>query len=240
MFLFAIVLALNYQSIPNNAQRVNNLMPFIPNYNWDNIEFPAGHKQYFAFERDNCDIALNILYVPHKTQEIRPAYISKHNKTRDMHANLLMITDGYGNRHDLAIQSIPALLGGVTSTHNGDFYCLNCFHSYTTHEALKKHERLCYNNDPCAVSMPNEKNKYISSTPCKNSLPVPLVIYADIECLLMKIDSCENTSINSYTERKALHVPCDILYLLVTPMIKLKIGKYVKEDKIVWNILQRS
>ena len=29
-------------------------MPFIPNYNWDNLEFPAGHKEYFAFERDNC------------------------------------------------------------------------------------------------------------------------------------------------------------------------------------------
>ena len=159
-------------------------------------------------------IALNILYVLHKTQEIRPAYISKHNKTRDMHANLLMITDGYGNWHYLAIKSIPALLRGVTSTHNGDLYCLNCFHSYRTREALKKHEKLCYNNDPCAVSMPNAKNKYISSTPDKNSLRVPLLIYADIECSLMKIDSCENTSINSYTERKPLHVPCG--YSIVT------------------------
>ena len=85
-----------------------------------------------------------------------------------------------------------------------------------------------------------KKINIYQAPPGKNSLRVPLVIYADIECLLMKIDSCENTSINSYTERKALHVPCDILYLLVTPMIKLKIGKYVKEDKIVWNILQRS
>ena len=93
-FLFAIVLALNYQSISNNLQRVSNLMPFIPNYNWDNIEFPAGFKEYTIFERDNCDIALNILYVTHKTQEIRPAYISKHNKTRNIPANLLMITDG--------------------------------------------------------------------------------------------------------------------------------------------------
>ena len=39
--------------------------------------------------------------------------ISQNNKTRDMHANLLMITDGYGNWHDLALQSIPALLGGL-------------------------------------------------------------------------------------------------------------------------------
>ena len=30
-----------------------------------------------------------------------------------MHANLLMITDGYGNWHYLAIKSIPALLRGL-------------------------------------------------------------------------------------------------------------------------------
>ena len=43
-----------------------------------------------------------------------------------------MTTDGYGNWHDLAIKSIPALLRGLTSTHNDDYYCLNCFHSYRT------------------------------------------------------------------------------------------------------------
>ena len=90
-FKFSILLALNYQNIPNNPQRVSNLTPFVPNCNRDNIEFPAGHKEYTAFEIDNCDIALSILYVPHKTQEIRPAYISRHYKTRDIHANLLMI-----------------------------------------------------------------------------------------------------------------------------------------------------
>ena len=179
-FLFGIVLALNYQRISNNPQRVSNLMPFIPNYNWVNIEFPAGHKEYTIFERDNCDIALNILYVPHKTQEIRPAYISKHKKTCNIHANLLMITDGYGNWHYLAIKSIPVLLRGLTSTHNGDYYCLNCFHSYRTQARLEKHERLCCNNDHSAIIMPNEKNKYISTTSVKNSMRAPLVIHADI------------------------------------------------------------
>ena len=58
------------------------------------------------------------------------------------------------------------------------------------------------------------KNKYIPITSGRNSLHIPLVIYADIECLLMKMDSCENTSNNSYTEKKSLHVPCR--YSIVT------------------------
>ena len=33
------------------------------------------------------------------------------------------------------------------------------------------------------------------------------IIYVDIECLLVKIDSCENSDTNSYIENKLLHVP---------------------------------
>ena len=48
-----------------------------------------------------------------------------------------MITDDDDNRwHYLAVKSLPALFRGTTSNHHGDF-CLNCFHSYTTHNKLK-------------------------------------------------------------------------------------------------------
>ena len=44
---------------------------------------------------------------------------------------LLMITD-CKKRHYLAVKRLSALLRGITSNHNGDFYCLNCFLSYST------------------------------------------------------------------------------------------------------------
>ena len=40
-----------------------------------------------------------------------------------------MITDGK-KWHYLAVKSLSALLRGITSNHNRDFYCLNCFYSY--------------------------------------------------------------------------------------------------------------
>ena len=131
-YLYAIVIALNYHKIPNHPKRISNLIPFISNYNWDNVNFPAGPKEYSDFEKSNTTIALNIFYVPYKELDIRPCYISKFNKTREHHANLLMITDGIDTSHYLAIKRIPALLRGISSTHNGDSYCLNCFHSYRT------------------------------------------------------------------------------------------------------------
>ena len=56
-----------------------------------------------------------------------------------------MITDGKKLCY-LAVKSLSALLRGVTSKHDGDFYCLNCFHLYRTKNKLKKHERVCYDH----------------------------------------------------------------------------------------------
>ena len=39
----------------------------------------------------------------------------------------------------------------LTSNNHGDFYCLNCLHSFRTDNALKRHERICKNNDYCKV-----------------------------------------------------------------------------------------
>ena len=133
----------------------------INNYNWTDLEFPAGHKDYSTFKKNNSEIALNIFYVPYNTEEILPSYISKHSKTRDTQANLLMITDNENNWHYLAIKSIPGLLHGITSTNYGDQYCLNCFHSERTLNGLKNYEKLCLNHHYCNVKMPNDDNKYI-------------------------------------------------------------------------------
>ena len=43
------------------------------------INFPAGHKDYSGFEKNNSDIAINLLYVPHNNKQVKQTYISKHN-----------------------------------------------------------------------------------------------------------------------------------------------------------------
>ena len=148
--------------------------------------------------------ALNIFFVPYKELDIRPIYTSKFNKTREHHANLLMITDGTDIWHYIEIKKIPALLRGVSSTHDGDYYCLNCFHSYRTESSLKKHEELCVNNNLSLIKMPTENKKYISSTPRKNTLKNPF-IYVDFECLLYPLSTCDNTEQNSFAIKKNIH-----------------------------------
>ena len=74
-----------------------------------------------------------------------------------------------------------------TSNHDGYFYCLNFFHSYSTKNELKNHERICNYQDYCYVEMPNKYNKVFKYNHGEKSLKVPFMIYADVECLLQKM-----------------------------------------------------
>ena len=47
--------------------------------------------------------------------------------------------------HYLAAKKLSALLGGITSKHKGDFYCLNYAHSFRTENQLPSHEEVCKN-----------------------------------------------------------------------------------------------
>ena len=87
----------------------------------------------------------------------------------------------------LAVKSISGLLRGITSNRNGDYYCLNCFQAYTSENKLTKHEKICKDHDFCYLKMPDDDNKILNYVPGKKSLKVPFVIYADLECLLLKI-----------------------------------------------------
>ena len=85
-----------------------------------------------------------------------------------------------------SITSLSRLLRGIKSNHNGDFYCLNCFHSYRTDNKLKKHEEVCNEHDYCYPEMFNKDNKILEYNHEEKSLKVPFIIYADLECLPQK------------------------------------------------------
>ena len=73
-----MTLALNYDKIDRNPQRISKIKPFIEKYNWKDIDFPSTSKDWKKLELNN-EVALNILYVPPNTKKIEIAYKSKHN-----------------------------------------------------------------------------------------------------------------------------------------------------------------
>ena len=59
-----------------------------------------------------------------------------------------------------------------------------------------------------------QDNKILKYNPGEKSLKALFIIYADLECLFEKIDTCQNNPEKSYTEKKAKHKPSG--YSLVT------------------------
>ena len=103
--------------------------------------------------KNNDTIALNILYVEQFTKKISAIYRSQYNNKCKKQIILLMIGDGK-KYHYLAGTNLSGLLQGNSSNHRGDFYCLNCFNSYTTKNKLKEHEEICNNHNSCHIEMP--------------------------------------------------------------------------------------
>ena len=175
--------SLDYQNILKNPQNISNLTPYINQYNWKDIKFLSDKEDWKKFEQNNKEIVLNVLFAPHDKKEIELGYKSKYNHQCKKQVILLMITDENNRWHYLAIKSLKALFRGTASNHHEDFYCLNCFHSYSTLNKLKRHERICNNHDYCRIEMPkeNEQTKYLLG---EKSLKAPFIVYANLECLL--------------------------------------------------------
>ena len=142
------------------------------------------------------------MFITLNAKKLRVAYRSEHNNKGKRQVILLMITDGKKS-HYLAVTNLSALLQGNSSNHEGDFYCLNCFNSYTTKNKLKEHEEICNNHDSCRIEMPEWVNKILKHNPGEKSLKAPFTIYLDLECLLKKEQSCQNNLEKSYTEKKS-------------------------------------
>ena len=55
--------------------------------------------------------------------------------------------------------------------------------------------------------MPYEDNKILKYNHGEKSLKAPFMIYADLECLLEKMHSCQNNFEKCFTEKKIKHTP---------------------------------
>ena len=70
--------------------------------------------------------------------------------------------------------------------------------------------------------MPTKDNKTLKFYHGEKPLKEPFTIYADLERLLIKEQSCQNNPNESYTERKAQHEPSGYSLSLISSFDKTK------------------
>ena len=139
-FAYAAAIAIYHK----NLNRISNkLIEYVEKLDWNGIDFPASTPDYKRFEKNNEDIALNILYVPSDNEiiDVYPEYISKFNFTRKNQIVILKISDGSEKWHILALKSeqeengdcmkptksLSRLMTDISSNAQENYYCLDVF-----------------------------------------------------------------------------------------------------------------
>ena len=76
-----------------------------------------------------------------------------------------------------------------------------------------------------------KEHEEIEYLPGEKSLKAPFTVYADLECILKKISSCQNNPENSYTEKKAKHKPSGYAWSLICSFDNTKNKHYFYRGK---------
>ena len=61
--------------------------------------------------------------------------------------------------------------------------------------------------DFCNIILGSEEIKTLKLNQYQNPDKAPFIIYADLRCLVEKIDGCENNPENSFTIKVSEHIP---------------------------------
>lgn len=130
----------------------------------------------------------------------------------ERHINLLLISDG-DKRHYCLIKSMSRLLFGLTKQDHKVFYCDFCLHRFKKQETLDAHIEDCRAHGAQKIKMP--ENKWLHFDKPQFQLPVPFVVYADFESVLVKRPTCLPDPTRPATTAIADHQPSGYCYCII-------------------------
>ena len=174
---------------------------------YEGIKFPVKISDIDRIERKN---KINISVFGYKgRKQFYPIRISK--SEHEDHMELLLLGDGEGSLHYVLIKDVNRMLYSVSKHGHKQHFCLHCLHSCTSKEVLEKHKETCLQvNGTQATKLPKEGTT-IKFKNHRNSMPVPFVIYADFESILVpeeKNGKAESSEDESSTTLYQTHKAC--------------------------------
>ena len=163
----------------------------ISKLNYEGIYFPISKKDHSRIKKQN-NICINLSCYEYKLTY--PVYLLERKSGDRM--DLLLISDEYKS-HYIYIKDFDRFMFNKTKNKNKNYFCKCCLQCFSSEEILIEHEKDCLViNAKQSVKL---KSRFINSKNYSKQLPVPLKIYADIECILKKADIIECDFDSSYT-----------------------------------------
>ena len=206
-FKWAVIASLHHEETDSHPERITKLQCYEDQYNWQGLEFPVAINKIDKFEKNNEDIAVNVLYIysgqkrgtskdkdeEERTEEkdgkITILRRLDYNTTRSKIVNLLLITSGE-KKHYTAVKNLSRLLSRENANSKRAYHdCLNCLISFRTESSRDKHYGNCVDHDAVKTEMPwKEEDKWVQYDAGQNQFKVPFAMYADFESILKPMD----------------------------------------------------
>ena len=235
-FMWSVLRALYPKD--TNPQRVDNdLKSKQDSINMKGIHYPVNLKAIDRFETQNPNISISVVGY-NKVDLVHPIRASKYTGCEHDIVLLLLKEAVKGENgeieektHYTLVKNKSALIASQINNHKGSReFCLNCFNSFNTPEALEKHKDYCYNNE-CVKTLMPPPNTYLRFKNFLHSEKAPFAIYADFESLIKPIDNCEPDPNKSYTKKHQKHEPISFSYYInssIDGVFKPVLRKYTK------------
>ena len=83
-------------------------------------------------------------------------------------------------------KKLSALLKEITSRNGGEFYRLNCLHSFRTENKLRSHEKARKYKYFCEIVTPSQNDNVLQLNQYMKSDTMPYIIYANLEFFIKK------------------------------------------------------
>ncbi|XP_011698553.1 PREDICTED: uncharacterized protein LOC105456305 [Wasmannia auropunctata] len=154
--------------------------------NLKDIQFPMTLSQIKKFENLNA-ISINV-YTIENVEQVSILPIRLADTKKEKHVNLLYVEkDGVG--HFTWIKNLSRLVSSQLSKNAQKKYiCDRCLHYFSSSEKLEVHTVDCGEMNECAIRLPSEDDKWLSFNNYSRKERVPFVVYADLECILTKME----------------------------------------------------
>ena len=192
------------------------------------IEYPVSLKDLNKFEQQNPTISITVL--GYEGKSVYPLRNSD-NTDREHNIILKLIEDG-GVKHYCLVKNPSRLLSSQVSNHTEKTFLSRCLNAFRSHKSLNKHKEYCDKHEAVKIEMPKEGTilKFINY---HRGEKVPFIVYADFECFIKPIQSCNPDEKSSYTKQYQKHEPSNFCYYIKCfddEVYKPKIVNYTGED----------
>ncbi|XP_011706330.1 PREDICTED: uncharacterized protein LOC105461527, partial [Wasmannia auropunctata] len=194
-FAWSVVAAL--YPTKNHTERESSYPHYKSVLHLKDIDFPITLSQIKKFENLNA-ISINVYTIENQAQvSILPIHLADTKKEK--HVNLLYVEkDGVGHFTWIKNFLFRLVSSQLSKNAHKKYICDRCLHYFSSSEKLEVHIIDCGEMNECAIRLPSKDDKWVSFNNYSRKERVPFVMYADLECILTKMERDPETPSYKY------------------------------------------